>query len=90
MPLLLGLLALITFHSFVLYEKCTNQEACTNPSGGDGEADSCRRRGHAELTCDSKLAQRPPAESVPPIPGAIFKEVHISFSTLSYKNQNSL
>ena len=37
------------------------------PAGGEGRLRS---------TCDSKLAQRPPAESVPPIPGAIFEDEH--------------
>ncbi len=39
-------------------------------SGRDGEADSCRREGQVEIHRRSRLVQRPPAESVPPIPGA--------------------
>ncbi|KMK77439.1 hypothetical protein AB990_02890 [Alkalihalobacillus pseudalcaliphilus] len=30
-----------------MYEKITNQEACTNHSGGNGGADSCKRKGQA-------------------------------------------
>ncbi|KMK74992.1 hypothetical protein AB990_16090 [Alkalihalobacillus pseudalcaliphilus] len=73
----------VSFNYFLfihLYEKCTNQEACTSQSGGNGEADSCRRKGQAEIHLRKQVSSAPACGKRAPIPGAIFEEEHLSFS----------